>query len=366
MHYFGVWNDPDTALARYLAQKEDLHSGRTPRPDHADFTIKDTVNAYLNHKKDKVHAGELSRRTWAKYKEVTDLLVAQFGKGRLVSDLRPADFAALKNWMTRRWGPLRVGDMILQVRSVFKHAVDSLLIDRPVVFGPGFERPSAKVIRLHRAKQGPKLFTREQIRQMVDSAEPTVKAFVLLGVNCGFGNADVATLPLDAVDLDQALIDYPRPKTGVRRRCPLWPETVQALRAVLAKRATPRPEHAHLFFLSIRGTPLVSMRERDRTDAVAVAFGKLLGQLKINGRKGLGFSTLRHTFRTMADDAKDQSAADYIMGHEVAHMSSVYRETISDVRLKAVTDHVRKWLFTEVCVPSSLASNGDPSPEPVA
>ena len=58
-----------------------------------------------------------------------------------------------------------------------------------------------------------------------------------------------------------------------------------------------------------------------------------------------GFYTLRHTFRTVADEAKDQPAADYIMGHEVPHMSSVYRETISDERLRAVTDHVRAWLF---------------------
>jgi hypothetical protein len=33
------------------------------------------------------------------------------------------------------------------------------------------------------------------------------------------------------------------------------------------------------------------------------------------------------------------------MGHEIPHMSSVYRETISDERLRAVTDHVRGWLF---------------------
>ncbi len=72
--------------------------------------------------------------------------------------------------------------------------------------------------------------------------------------------------------------------------------------------------------------------------------GKLLHRLGINGRKGLGFYTLRHTFRTVADEAKDQPAADYIMGHEVPHMSSVYRETISDARLKAVSDHVRGWL----------------------
>ena len=34
-----------------------------------------------------------------------------------------------------------------------------------------------------------------------------------------------------------------------------------------------------------------------------------------------------------------------IMGHEVAHMSSVYREGIDDERLRAVAEHVRNWLF---------------------
>jgi hypothetical protein len=50
-------------------------------------------------------------------------------------------------------------------------------------------------------------------------------------------------------------------------------------------------------------------------------------------------------FRTVADAAKDQPAADHIMGHESPHMSTVYREQISDDRLRAVTDHVRTWLF---------------------
>ena len=74
-------------------------------------------------------------------------------------------------------------------------------------------------------------------------------------------------------------------------------------------------------------------------------------QIGFNGRGGLGFYTLRHTFRTVADEAKDQPAADYIMGHETPHISSVYRETISDERLKAVSDHVRTWLFGEEVAP---------------
>jgi hypothetical protein len=78
---------------------------------------------------------------------------------------------------------------------------------------------------------------------------------------------------------------------------------------------------------------------------VAKETAKLLKALSINRRKGLGFYTLRHVFRTVADEAKDQPATDFIMGHEIPHMSAVYRETIADTRLRAVADHVRAWLY---------------------
>jgi len=64
-------------------------------------------------------------------------------------------------------------------------------------------------------------------------------------------------------------------------------------------------------------------------------------------RAGLGFYALRHVHRTAADAAKDQPAADLIMGHARDDMASVYRERISDARLKAVAEHVRAWLFAK-------------------
>src|SRR5439155_1427745 len=103
-----------------------------------------------------------------------------------------------------------------------------------------------------------------------------------------------------------------------------------------------KEEHAELVFITKYGD---TWGKDTSENPISREVGKLLTKAEINGRKGLGFYTLRHTFRTVADEAKDQPACDFIMGHEVPHMSSVYRETIGDARLKAVSDHVRAWLF---------------------
>ena len=94
MHYFGPWDDPDGSswLKKYLAEKDDLHAGRKPRPDSEAVTVRDVCNSFLNHKRDLRDNGELSPRTWAQYKETCDQLVEHLGKRRLVSDLGPDDF----------------------------------------------------------------------------------------------------------------------------------------------------------------------------------------------------------------------------------------------------------------------------------
>jgi hypothetical protein len=74
LHYFGSWSDPDGALKKYLAEKEALHAGRTPRPDAEALTVKDVANAFLHHKRVLLDAGELGHRSWADYKEACDLV----------------------------------------------------------------------------------------------------------------------------------------------------------------------------------------------------------------------------------------------------------------------------------------------------
>jgi integrase len=345
LHYFGPWADPDGALAKYLEQKDALHAGKAPRPDPRDLTVKDVANAFLNAKQRSVEAGELSPRTWADYRNIMDMLVAGLGKHKPVSTLDPPDFAALKAKLAKKNGLRRMLGIITVIRGAFKFVYETGDLDRPMRFGPEFKGPAKKVLRLHRAKQGVKLFTAEEIRRMLDAAGVQLRAMILLGINCGYGNSDCGNLPLSALDWDGSVIDFPRPKTGIPRRCPLWPETVQALRVAISQRPeAKRAEHAGLVFVTKYGQ---GWSKETNSGPLHQEVRKLLDQLGINGRKGLNFYTLRHTFRTVADEAKDQPAADFIMGHEVPHMSSVYREKISDERLKAVADHVRAWLFAE-------------------
>lgn len=174
---------------------------------------------------------------------------------------------------------------------------------------------------------------------------------VLLAVNCGLGNFDLASLPQKAVDLEKGWHTFGRPKTGMPRRCPLWPETVVALKDAIAARPKPaKPEDAGLCFLTRKtGQRWVRLRpikhnpaEKAWQDSIRIEFERVVDPLGLH-RKGHGFYALRHTHRTVADQVKDQPAAMVIMGHapDANDMSAVYREDVSDERLLAVTNHIR-------------------------
>jgi len=79
-------------------------------------------------------------------------------------------------------------------------------------------------------------------------------------------------------------------------------------------------------------------------DEISLRFARVLDGLKIR-RTGVGFYSLRHTFRTWADEVHDQHAIHRIMGHAIPGMSGIYVEEISLNRLQAVVDHVRAKLF---------------------
>jgi integrase len=188
------------------------------------------------------------------------------------------------------------------------------------------------------------MFEREELLAALDTATPLLRAMILLGINAGMGGGDCAMLPTSALDLKKGWLDFPRPKTGVGRRIPLWRETIDALKEVIATRHAPNdPADKDLVFIGPRGESFIGSGGSYR---VTNPMLRLLERSKI-ARKGLSFYSLRHTFQTVAEGARDLAAVQSIMGHSAAagDMSAVYRERVDDARLLAVVQHVHDWLF---------------------
>jgi integrase len=345
--------------------------------DQDGLTVGDLVNHFLSAKRHLVDTQEIVERTWQDY-ETTCLRVAkELGKERLVDDLRPEDFESLRSSLAKSRGIVTLGNEVSRARILFKYAYDAGLIEHPIRYGQSFKRPSRKALRKARQDKGPRMFQPDEIRALLAKAGVHLHAMILLGINCGFGPADCGNLPIKALDLKNGWVDYPRPKTGVARRCPLWPETVEALKKSMAKRPKPKDEtDGGMAFLTKYGQRWA----KESTDnPISKEFAKIIQGLKVKRgrrqeavyRKGLGLYTLRHTFQTIGDAARDPIATRAITGHAEASndMSAVYREGVDDDRLKAVTDHVHQWLFgaaeaKEEAEPAKKKAGKSPVAEP--
>jgi len=198
-----------------------------------------------------------------------------------------------------------------QKASVFRYAYEANLIGQSVRFGPGFVGPSRRKLRRERQQNGLRMFEAAEIRTMLAAATIPLKAMILLGINCGFGNTYVANLAVKNLDLKGGWCDYPRPrpKTEISRRCPLWPETVKAIKVVLEARPEPCDKaDTDLVFLTpagqrwvwTRGNPadidVTDMEELariSRADRVTPAVGQLLNKLGL-AHRGPGHGRLRH------------------------------------------------------------------------
>lgn len=175
---------------------------------------------------------------------------------------------------------------------------------------------------------------------------------VLLGVNCGYGNSDIVKLPKAKVVNGWAT--FARTKNGIKRRCPLWPETVEALRAVL------KP-HTPLVFLTKFGEPY-------KPRNLSRELGNAMSRAGM-GRDEVDFYDLRRTCASIGVQVRDDDAVRAILGHKRPAsdtLGTYNRMSVSDERLLAVTNHIHNWLFKEseahpapgVCVSPQAAQSG--------
>ena len=104
-----------------------------------------------------VETGELAQRTWDDYLASAKLVVKFFGRDISVADLGPDDFAPFRPNLSKTRNVGTLSNEIGRIRAIFNWVgpKNLCIVDRPVTFGPMFKKPSAKVMRMHRAQQPP-------------------------------------------------------------------------------------------------------------------------------------------------------------------------------------------------------------------
>lgn len=354
-HYFGRWDTPGVdfkdawreALQEYNRVKDYLHAGVEPPVDTDAYSIEQACSDFYDAKLNAMRAGSITVRTLSDYKRVCEVLSRFFGVSRAVESIGPSDFRRLREDMAKKWGPVTILNVISRVKIIFNWCYSNELIEKPVRYGAEFKKPSRAELRRSRSSKPRKEFTRGEIRLMIDSAGLHLKAMILLAINGGLGQMDLSSLSFSHLEYKKGWVDFPRTKTGIERLFPLWPETTEAIKQSIQERVTPDPRYKDLVFITKYGREWIRDNNGgSRTDGISQEFRKLKARCGITGQSK-GFYAIRHTFRTVADECKDQPAIFHVMGHADASMGGVYRERIADKRLKDVTDHVHSWLYSD-------------------
>jgi len=350
-HFFGCWREPHQALTRYLAERGDLEAGRKPQrasltPADA-LTVEQMVSLYIEAKKLCVDSGEMGRRTLQEYRTYGMRMIRVFGANTPVEQLGPQDFKRYRADIQKTHKSLST--LAADVRKTLVYfnwagpgAHGQGLIDRLPRFGDSMRAPSTAALARERDERGARVFTAAQLRRVLAAANTTMRAMIFLGINCGYGNTDCVKVSTDNLDLVEGWATLPRSKTSIRRKCPLWPETIEALKRVLRTRRKPDDRKlVKLVFINMHGGQY-------RARNLSRELGNALERAKL-GRDAGDFYDLRRTCASIGIRVSDDDAVRTIMGHRRSStdMLGVYnRLSVSDKRLCAVTDHIHAWLFT--------------------
>ena len=321
LYYFGVWEDPETAMQEYVYRRDYILAGR--EPPQPGITLFEVLDKFMLSKSVDLENGEIVQGTWDGYKANCDLMLKRCDPDLPVDKMGPQELMDMRASLFKGANPTTAGNRIRLAKTALRH-IEVLKPGFRMDFGKWFRGPSAKLRRKAKMEGGKKTHTALEIRTAVDAANPAMKAMILLGINCAFGNADCWRLKWEHINLETCWHEFHREKTYIERRAKLWPETIAALTDYSDDR---------------EGVVFTTKYYNQwSTQAISHEANKL----------GIEFYRLRRTFRTIADSTKETMAIHLIMGHadSATNMDHVYVQNVVDRRLEFVSDFVRAWYLS--------------------
>lgn len=328
-YYFGTWDDPDGALVRWRREWPVITAGgEVQRVVASSEAIKSACQAFLNARRSDHEAGDIEWETFREVRGVCKRILKVLGDDRTIATIGPRDFASIMADVSHQSASSRA-----KMAGIVHRIFEWIAANRGGTFdyGSALKRPPAKAIRRQRNQRDDKTLRPAQIHAMLNVASERNRAILMLGINGGYGNKDVAMLRTADVDLDAAVINHFRNKTEARRVVPLWPETVKALKRC--------PRDHELMFPDSVGKPLVRRGQH--------GVCRMMETIRTASGVTATYYGFRYTFATIAAETGDDHARKLIMGHVIDGVSENYVMRFPMDRLLRVSGHVHDWLYSK-------------------
>ena len=262
--------------------------------------------------------------------------------GKLLNDYR---VTLLKEVDAQKWARTTASHRLNSVKSFVRwlwetEAIPSL----PRIMGSrskrlSISRPSPTVV----------VYSKEEIATLLRRAFDRTKLYILLMLNCGMTQKDIADIDLSEVDWDAGRIIRKRSKTKDEDNVPvvnypLWPETLRLLRQERCEGRSGK------VLLNEKGNPLwyqeVDGGKLKKNDNVKSAFDRLKRKTGID--KPL--KSLKKTSASLLrDNPKYTSLEDLFLGHAPQRMSDRHY-TLAP---QTLFDEAIAWLGTEFEIPAT-------------
>jgi integrase len=174
-----------------------------------------------------------------------------------------------------------------------------------------------------------KTFTDDEVKLLLENATERTQLYLLLMLNCGFTQGDVAELAIQQIDLRKKQIGHKRFKTEDENAVPvvvfpLWARTAELLEKHLnRKHDSAVNRHGDpLALVSSDGKPLLrksynAKGQLTKADAVRSAFNRVVRNLKNEGTTIEG--TLKHLRKTSASKLETHDVFGRYTGYFLGH-----------------------------------------------
>lgn len=331
MHYFGSVNPKSVnrsykdAELRYLNFLEEIQTKQPIEIKVAKLTVEDFGEKYLQSCFTRYERGDISATWFEKIRISVCHFVDYLQTDMLLSKLNEIHLDDYRNYTLslpisvatdKSISPWTAKSRLDIVKLMIKWGYQMALIDQLPRNLDGFSKVSIPEPTVNR-------FSREEIHILYSAASERTKMFMLLGLNCGMGQADISDLRVGEVAIEESRIVRKRTKTGVHCEFALWPLTVQMLK----KHGNLDGEPNDRVFLSKSGFPLVREYFVDdkfkRTDAIRSAFFRLMKKTKVPNHRG--FYSLRKTAASEIEMI-DSAVTEMFLGHSEKGLKRHYAE----------------------------------------